>query len=337
MRTPLSLRITRLLLVGAGAGALGVFVFVLSAASAFAPIVLVFPGSAIVLLFAARQIGVDERGGRLLAVAGASGLAGMGVLAGFGAGTVSLPVAALGVAAAWGALLHPPRRQLVLALALYLAVGVTVVLFGRVPLSLFAIWSPLLWPWLGVIWTGPASWLAIYVSFGATAALVALYAAHRARIPVGRVSLAPLTPLVALSAGALAVIVYAAIALADESSSLRFELQPQPIAILFLAGALFGVALVSLLRAPAIAAAALGVAMPIFLVAVTGGPTVSCYPSGTRTSGSGPWWMPYSGPLSSSGGGGSDRGFSGEVRRGDSVVIRYRCAGGRLVEFSIEP
>lgn len=349
MATPLSLRIARLLLVAAGAGGILMLVFyagtwIAQGTREVAPIVLVFPATGLILLAAARELARDAVGARLLAWAGASGLAGMGILAGFGAGFITIPIGTLAVLGAWAAVLAPPRRRPALYFAAYLLIGLLVVgvITSVTSLSFFTIWIAPLWPWMALVWSGPASLLAIYAFFGVTGALLALYGAHRRGTSLRRVALSPALAAAALAGAVVLVAGYVAIAFVDQSSSLRFELGALPIALLALSGAGIGFALASFGRAPIPSALGLAVALPILLVAVMGGSTVTCYPNGTRT-GRGPWWMPYSGQVSSSVSSsavsypGGPATSAGRIERGDGVVISYRCEDGRLVEFRVEP
>jgi hypothetical protein len=67
----------------------------------------------------------------------------------------------------------------------------------------------------------------------------------------------------------------------------------------------------------------------------------------------GPWWLPQAAGSSSGGsstisgsgsirgtvsgsGGGGTTASTGEIRRGDGIVIRYRCGGNEVVEFTID-
>ncbi|HYY55358.1 MAG TPA: hypothetical protein VFA01_08245, partial [Candidatus Dormibacteraeota bacterium] len=86
MRTPRSLRIARLLLVGAAAASIGCVAIILPRASGVSPFLAFFVAAAALFVAAARTLERDVSGGRLLAAAGAFTLAGVGVLSGFGAG-----------------------------------------------------------------------------------------------------------------------------------------------------------------------------------------------------------------------------------------------------------
>ena len=194
MRTPLSLRNARLLLVAAASGAFGVFAYIAVLARSFSVPLVVFPLAGLALVSAARSIGTDLRRGRLLAIAGGLALAATGVLAGFGAGNISLPMGALGILAAWAAVLHPPRRMALLAFGAYVAIGLLLTLPRGATLVAFPwlISSVVLWPWTSTLLLSAASFaLPIYASIGLALAL-AVSALLPQRAPVG--SPDPVTP-----------------------------------------------------------------------------------------------------------------------------------------------
>ena len=387
MRTPLSLRIARLLLVGAAAGAFGVFAYIaMLARSVSVPLVL-FLLTGIALAYAARSLGTDPRRGRLLAIAGGLTLAATGVLAGFGAGNLSLPMGALGILAAWAAVLHPPRRPALLAFGAYVAIGVLLTLPRGATLVAFP-WllsSVVLWPWTSTMFlpTAPIV-LPIFATIGVALALaVSAFVAPRAPVTASGTLLGP-GPVAASStaadherprrtdlirAGALALIsgvlvtaAYVAWAYARPHTSAGFELDPIPLAVIFIGAGLLGLGLATLRALPGPSLASLAVGATVAVVVLLGRPTVECYGNGVSTT-QGPWWLFHTAGSSSGGssitggtritagnasGSGSIRGTvtgsgsggtsvsSGEIRRGDGIVIRYRCSGSEVVEFTIE-
>jgi len=365
VRTPLSLRNARLLLVAAASGAFGVFAYIAVLAGSFSVPLVVFPLAGLALVSAARSIGTDLRRGRLLAIAGGLALAATGVLAGFGAGNISLPMGALGILAAWAAVLHPPRRMALLAFGAYVAIGLLLTLPRGATLVAFPwlISSVVLWPWTSTLLLSAASFaLPIYASIGLALAL-AVSALLPQRAPVG--SPDPVTPrawpgrrfvarttALALLIGTVATAAYIASAFARPQTSARFELDPVPLVVVFVGAALLGVGSASLRALPALGLGSLAVGATVAVVVLLGRPTVECHGNGVSTTG-GPWWLPQTGGGSSSGssvsgsgsgsiggtvttGSGGSSGSTGEIRRGDGVVIRYRCSGSELVGFSIE-
>ncbi len=370
MRTPLSLRIARLLLVAASAGAFGVFAYIAVLARSFSVPLVVFLLAGVALAYAARSLGTDVRRGRLLALSGGLALAATGVLAGFGAGNVSLPMGALGILAAWAAVLHPPRRVAVIAFAVYVAIGLLLTLPRGPALAAFPwlVSSVVLWPWTSTLLLSAASLaLPIYASIGLALAL-AISALLSPRGPVAtRGPVAPAAPrsrffvvriaTLALVAGALATAAYIAWAFARPQTSARLELDPVPLAVVFAGAALLALGIASLRALPPLGLASLAVGGTIAIVVLLGRPTVECYANGVATTG-GPWWLPQTRSGSSSGSAGSGSGnapgtsgsigatvstgvggssaSSGEIRRGDGLVIRYRCSGNEVTEFTIE-
>ena len=333
------LRIARLLLVGSAAASLGLIAFIASQASALSPFLLLFVAAAVLFLLAASALERDVRRGKLLAVAGACALGGMGVLAGFGAGQLSFPFAALGALAAWCAVMVRAPRWVVVAFVVYLVVGVVLNAgrLGAYALSPFAIPTVLIWPLTGAIAIpGTGGLIAIFGAFGAALALtVAAYSAPRAFVAspswraFGRDALVGGLALVGLEV---------ALAFANPSTSARYELVPVAIAILFVSGALLVVG-VMLVRAGAPGGVLITVVAGAAVVYIlTAPPTVSCGPNGAGST-NGPWWLPYYGGVSMSGGSGTSAGGStgatGRIERGDGVVITYRCEGGALTEFEI--
>ena len=338
MRTPRSLRIARLLLVGAAAASIGCVAIILPRASGVSPFLAFFVAAAALFVAAARTLERDVSGGRLLAAAGAFTLAGVGVLSGFGAGDVTFPAAGLGVLAAWAATLHPPRRSAVYAFAAFVIAGV-VATAPRFFTALAYPWTLatlFLWPWTLLLVAPPLGFVPIYGSFGIALALVAAYASRRAQTRPSR--LPPLSARAVAGyalAGAAAVALYVALAYARESTSARFELEPIALAALFVAGSLAALGAAALRSSPAIGVVATALAGAVLLFSFVSRPTVECGHGGAAT-GPGPWWMAWrGGSLSSEGRVGPDGSASGTIRRGDGAVMTYRCADARLVEFSI--
>lgn len=342
MRTPLSLRVARLLLIGAAAASLGVIAYVVNASSEprrAAPWLALHVLVALAFIGAAARVGRDPRQGRLLALAGALGLGGLGVLEGWGAGNVSLPAAALGVLAAWAAALAPPSRALVIAFVAYVVVGL-VVSGPQLRTAVAFPWlgaSVLLWPWTLFFRSPALASVPIFGSLGASLALLVLAAARAGHRDAERAVPARLglrrTLFGALVGGVAVVAIHVGLALARPETSARFELELLPLAILFGAGAALGIGLATLRAARPLASGALALGGAVVLYALAGGPAVECRAGGMSTR-AGPWWLPSSGQVMSSGGGGPG-GQSGEIRR-DDLVVRFRCEGSTVTEFRIE-
>lgn len=337
--TPLSLRIARLALAGAAAAAGGCLVYILVISRTLSTPLAGFPLAAALFVVAARSLAADHRRGRLLAIGGALVLAGVGVLAAFGAGNLTLPAAALGILAAWAAVLHPPRRRFVLAFALYVLIGVAL-LAGRGAQLLAFPWllaTALLWPWTSLMLTAGASALPIYGSIGAGVALaVAAFTAPQRR-PVGLLPLA-----VALGAGVLSVAAWVVDAQVRVNTSRRFELEVVPLAIVFCAGALVAFGAIALRRSYALGIASLVIGATLAALVLTSRPVVECTRGGTATGG-GPWWLQSAGTTTSGSGsssgrissGGSQGTATGRIERGD-LLITYACSGSEVTEFRME-
>lgn len=361
MRTPLSLRLARLLLVGAAAGAFGVFAYIAVLARTFSVPLLLFVFAGVALAYAARSLGTDPRRGRLLAIAGGLILAATGVLAGFGAGNLSLPMGALGVLAAWAAVLHPPRRAPLVAFAIYVAIGLALTLPRGATLLAFPwlVSGVLLWPWMSTFLLFPASFgLPIYGSIGVALALAvsafvtprgprttsgdpATAAGDHATAAGTPADAGPVAPspaadgratrlaiarggALALGAGGLATAGYIAWAYARPHTSARFELDPVPLAIIFAGAALLGTGLATLRALPGPAIGALAVGATVAVVVLLGRPTVECYANGVATTG-GPWWLPETAGASS---GGSTTISGGGSARGPARGTVGGSAGG---------
>ncbi len=335
---PLSLRFARLLLVGAGAGALGLALVIAMRAAFLSPGLVVIVVSGVVFLAAARGLADEPDGAKLLAVAAAIGLGGMAVLAGFGAGDLAFPMGGLGVLAAWAALLHPPRRPPLLAFVLYVLFGVALTA-PRLAVSLTYPWTLatiFLWPWVALVAIPSLGFVLVDGSLGIGVALVAAVLVRGRRLEPARFGLSALAP--AVAAGALADLLLVAGAFARPDTSARYELQPLPLVIVFAAGVAATLGLSLLRIAPPVGALATACGAAVLVLALFAGPTVTCREGGSSQS-AGPWWLAWrGGAMSGTGsGGGSSPRFSGELRRGDRVVIRYACEGARVVDFSIEP
>jgi hypothetical protein len=330
------LRLTRLLLVASAAAALGAIVFIASRAAFLSPYLLLFALAAALFVAAARAIGHDRRRGRILAWAGALALAGIGTLAGFGAGEVTFPAAALGVLAAWTALLTPPTRASVVAFLAYLGLTFAFAL-ARAP-SLFAfpplIPSVFLFPLtLSLAFgSGPA----VFAVFGAAIALAAWGVAPAEHRPARWPLALALGVGLGLALDGLTVVR----AIASPSTSARFELGWAPLLIVFTAGLLLAAGLVLSRSRTRGAAILTTVGSAVVLYALLSRPTVECRSNGVDTA-SGPWWLPALGPASGSSSGsissgaGVPGGSAGVIQRGDGVRITYSCAGDQLVEFEI--
>jgi hypothetical protein len=331
MSTPVSLRIARLLLFAAACAALGVVIIVATRAAFFSPLLVLFLVPVALFLAAHRAMGADIRRARILALAAALALTGLGILTGFGAGDVSFPAASVGVLAAWATWLHPPRRAYVAAFLLYIAIGLALVLprLSAVVLIPFVLGQVFIWPVTAFFLSPLLAGLPVFGALGASLAFAA-YAA-RGPLPSPRPVLAVA---VALIAGVLAVGVWFASALAQTNTSARFELAPQAVILLFAATAATTLGLESIRRLPLLAGLAIAIGSAVLAIAVISRPTVSCARDGQSTA-AGPWWLGPAGTLTGSGSSDAS-GTTGEIRRGDGVVIRYACSGETLTEFVIE-
>jgi len=332
------LRAARLALVGSAAASLGVIAIIFTRASAASPYLLIFGFAAADFVASARILEADRRRSRLFAWGGALSLAGMGTLAGFGAGDVTFPAAALGIVAAILASLVPPSRRVLAAVLAYVVVGFAINAARLGSLLAFPLLLPSLFVWPLTLSLG-AGGLGIFAVIGAGIALTIAALAPAITLPRGRPR-----PALALAAALLGGLGAAAcevlLALAQPNTSARAELGPAPLAILFVAGALFGGGVVLAIgrRAGGLALTTLGGA--VLLYGLLARPTVVCSGNGVGTSG-GPWWLPSlgaqssRGSFSSAGSSGTGGVSTGVIERGDGVRISYRCAGGELVEFEI--
>ena len=312
------LRAARLLLVGSAAAAIGSIAFIARQATAFSPLLLVFAAAAALFLLAAVTLERDPRRGRLLAAAAACALAGIGTLAGMGAGEVTFPAAALGVLAAWCAAMWRTPRWVRVAFLASLVAGLLVNATRLLVLLFFPFLLPsvLVWPITAALFVpGIGPLVAIYGAIGLSVALaVAAFAPPVAFAPRPD---ARLLARDAAVAGVVFVGLEVALAFAQPNTSARDELVPVAIAVIFVAGALLALG-VRLLRRGVpggLVATFLGATTLVYIVSAR--PTVVCEPNGASES-SGPWWMPYGGGMRSVGGG---------VRVAGAAAVRNRTAG----------
>lgn len=171
--------VARLLLAAAAAGAVACVAAILALSAdplRASPWLVAFSLSAVGFVLAARQLRARPVAAALTAVGAALTLATVGALAAFGAAFVALPAAALGVAAAWAVLLHPPRRSVVVALVGYVVVGLAILVVGGEAVTVPPLGSLTLpiWPVLLIMFLGPEAWLGIYALLAGGLALMAL-------------------------------------------------------------------------------------------------------------------------------------------------------------------
>jgi len=345
-------RAARLLLVASAASCIGILAYILSVASGVSPFLAFFVLAALLFIGAAASLERAPERARPLAWAGACLLLFVGTLAGFGAGFLTFPAILLGCTAAIrthratseraGPAARPLGRLRWLV-AVYLLVGLVLALWRFAMSSspapsppgaaLGVLWGAFLWPLL----FGPSS---MYVVLFALPG-VALAIAAMALLPRSGDLGPPRRGLGIGGAGGLLVVgIEVGLAYARASSSAWFELGVAPLVLLFAAGGLLGAGLWWSRSGARAATVAVAIGGAVVLYALFSRPTVECMPNGVSTS-AGPWWLPQlDGRLSSSGSSssghlGSETGSGGVIRRGDGVVITYRCAGGTLVEFEI--
>jgi hypothetical protein len=281
-----------------------------------------------------------------LAVAGALALAALGTITGFSLGMVTFPGAAVGVAAAWAALLHPPRRALVIALLAYLAVGVVVTL-GRGGFGfIYAIFTVFIWP----IWSLfiPAFSIGvIYAAIGIAATLVVgAFLEGRPFDPQRSRGWIALGIAGGLVLGAVTVAAFVAWAYARPETSARFELAPIVLALVFAGGFLLGTGLATLRSAPSwLPAIGLGLGTAALLLTFTYQPAVTCIAGGGRQG------TPLEWALTSFGGssGSSGSGSSGTIGPGGERTVQsgefnyggrratFRCEGSTVVDYREVP
>jgi hypothetical protein len=282
---------------------------------------------------------------------------------------------ALGILAAWAAVLHPTRRAPLIAFGIYVAIGLLLTLPRAATLLAFPwlISSVLLWPWTSTLLLSVASFpLPIFASLGVALALaVSAFVGPRGVAPSQIPASSPVSATrsassrsfvvragaLALGSGALATAAYVAWAYARPQTSARFELDVLPLVIVSAGAGLLALGIATLRTLPVLGLTSLAIGATVAVVVLLGRPTVECYANGVATTG-GPWWMPPVGGSSSGStvttgsgsaiGSGSIRGTvsgssetrtsgsTGEIRRGDGTVIRYRCGGNEVVEFTID-
>jgi hypothetical protein len=356
MATPLSLRVARSLLALAGGLALATVLFITAASQdriGAAPWLLLLLLTSAGFFAAALLLSRQPYRAKALAVAAATAMGALGVITGFGAGLLSFPAAAVGVLAAWAALLHPPTRRIVVAFALYLAIGVvaSVLTAGPALISVFTLIFVLLWPGRLVL-IPAASFTSIFVLLGlaisfAVYALVGRRAVPRA-VPV---QWWVATIVVGIAAGVAAVGLFVAYANARPETSARFDLvDPLVLAVVFGGGlaAISGGICVFLWRRP-LAALALGLGVAALFMTFGARPAVACMRNGTSNGTPLAWSLraPFEGGSTAytSSGGGTSGGTTGSIGGGvSSGELRfgphhatYRCEGDRLVEFRETP
>lgn len=342
--TPLSLRLARLLLVAAAALTVGTAAYIAVQTSS---ILVALPWLVLLVLnaagFVAAAVWLEDQPRRatLLAVGSAIAMGALGTITGWGAGMLSFPAAGFGALGAWAALLHPPRRRMVVAFLAYMAVGLAV--------SIPTLGAALLYPWtlaLVAIWPlrlillPSTSFFGIYLGLALGASVLLLVAVRRrpftASLTLGMwMILGAISVLVGVGAVAL----FNVYAIARPHTSARFELDGLVLALVFAGGLLVALGLLTLRLWPtAFSAFALGFgAVALFLV-FTYRPAATCEPNGFsggtplawELRGSGAGGMSSSGSSAASPGGST---FSnGEIRSGDRVAT-YRCENDRLVEY----
>jgi hypothetical protein len=350
MRPSVSLRIARLLLVAAGALVAGTALFIGAASSdraTAAPWLVLLVLDAAGFVGAAVLLARAPRRAQLLAVGSALAMGALGTITGFGAGVLSFPAAGIGALAAWAALLCPPRRRIVVAFLVYLAIGVAVTAPTMGAALLYPVSLPfiLIWPARFLLLPG-SSIVELYVLLGIGVS-VALVAAVRRPAFAARLGGRSwiVAAAVAALAGALAAAAFGVLAFARPTTSARFELDPLVLGVVFLGGALAaGGGLTLRLRPSALSAVALGVGATALFMIFTYRPAVTCTPNGVGQGLPLSWALrsgfSFGGGQSTSGGssggtiGGPGAGSSGEFRSGDRL-LRFRCEGDQLVEFQV--
>jgi hypothetical protein len=345
MRTPLSLRIARLLLFAAGASAVGLAAYI--AAQSRGPLA-ASPWLALLLLNAVGFFGATllleprPARARLIAVASALALGVLGTITGFGAGMLSFPAAGIGALAAWAAVLTPPRRPLVIAFLLYMAIGIATL--GPTLFYPLLLPTVFIWPLRLLLFTA-FSVVPMYLLLGVAAGIGLLAMTdRRAFRPRPTAGTWALVAGISVAAGAAAAVLFQAVALAREDTSARFELDPLVLAAVFI-GAASAAAGAALMRiAPGAAAAfALGLGAAALFMTFTYRPAVTCSPNSTAQGLPLAWALraPFEQQrgMSSSGGTqstranvGGDTTSTGRFQSGDREAV-FRCEGGRVVEY----
>lgn len=343
-----SLRIARLLLVAAAGLTAGTAVYIgvqTSDRGAASPWIALLLIDAAGFVGAAALLDRDARRGTTLAVASAIGMAGLGTITGWGAGMLSFPAAGIGALAAWAALLHPPRRPVVVAFALYLAVGLALAAptFDTALLYPWTLAFVAVWP-VRLLLFPASSAVLIYAALGLAAA-TAILALARPRPPAPSLTVGGglVVGAIAVLVGVAAVAIFNVYAVARADTSARFELiDPLVLIVVFAGGVASAAGAVALrLRPRPLAALALGLGAAALFMTFTARPAVTCEPNGTsqgiplawqlRTVFAGDTTQTYSGG-SSSGTGNGDGVSTGDLRYGDRMLT-FRCDGDRLVEY----
>lgn len=349
MKVPRSLRIARLLLFAAGALVVGTVAYIGVASSdprGAWPWIALLLLNAIGFFLAARSLTRDERRAKLLAVASAIGMAALGTISGFGAGMLSFPAAGIGALGAWATLLYPPRRRMIVAFVVYTAIGLVLVGPGAL---LFPLLLPTVFIWPArLLLFMPSSIVAIYLFLGIAASMgIAAFVRPRAFAPRPTALSWALAIGIASIAGASAAILFQLIATARDDTSLRFELDPVVIAVVFAGGALAALGIAALRLRPGIASAtALGLGAGILFMTFSYRPAVTCAPNGNSNSLPLSWALrsafergqsySSSGSSGASIGGGSGSVATGRFQSGDREAV-FRCDGARLVEYREVP
>lgn len=344
MRTPLSLRIARLLLFAAGASAVGLAAYIAAqsrepvAASPWLALLLVNAGG-----FFASALLLEPRPARsrLIALASAIALGVLGTVTGFGAGMLSFPAAGIGALAAWAAVLTPPRRPVVIAFIAYVAVGVATL--GPALFYPLLLPTVFIWPMRLLLFTA-FSVVPMYLFLGVAASIAVLALIDR-RAFTARPTARAWAVVAGISAacGSAAVLVFQALAHAREDTSARFELEPLVLGIVFVGGASATAGILSLrLRPGGAAALALGLGAAALFMTFTYRPAVTCFTNGTAQGLPLAWALraPFEQQrgMTSSGSGstvsaGAPRATStGGFQSGDREVV-FRCEDGRVVEY----
>lgn len=348
MNTPTSLRIARILLfIAAGFAAAPPLVILQMSQEPLGalPYLALFVLTALGFVIAGRELGTRPGRAKLLAVAAATSMAAVGTIAGWSLGMITFPGAAIGVLGAWAALLHPPRRGVVVAFVLYLAVGVfSAVARGTDFAFMWAIPTLFIWPvWLLV--TPSFSILAIYGAI-AVAAVLAVRAFVRPRVfdAARPARWVPLAAGLGLLAGIAAVMAFVGWAYARPETSARFELEPLVLALVFAGGLLLAAGIVTLRLSPSwLTAVGIGLGATLLFLTFTYRPAVSCSASGSAQGLPLSWALTSfgsqsmgssgsSGTIGPIGPGSGASTQSGEFRSGDRSAT-FRCEGAEVVDY----
>lgn len=336
-----------LLFLAAGLAATPPFMILMLSQEPFGalPITSLFFLTAAAFFTAAREIGRSDRRAKLLAVAGALGMASLGTLAGFSLGLFTLPAAAICVIAACAALLHRSASRTRVVLGIYVAIGLLVGLSSLGSSGfLWSLAGVLIWPIWVLVMPG-LSILPLWLA-QATAAVLGIAAFLPARStarPLASRGLA--VALVAgLVLGAVAVSAFVALANARVDTSARFELAPLVLGLVFAGGLLLGAGIVTARLSPSFfSAVGAGLGASLLFIVFSAPPAVRCYANGTSQGTPLEWELTSFGRGSGSSGG-SGSSPSGAIQgdpptrttgqlntRGRSAM--YVCEGARVIEF----